>query len=107
MSAKIIRTRLLIIFDTHTASPRLFTDLTHAYRLLFPKADMLLYAGDITNVDYLFEYEKMLDMLKMASAELKLIILGNYNITLYKEFYIKGMRKDKYIKRGGEGIKNI
>ena len=107
MSAKIIRTRLLIIFDIHIAFSRFFTDLTYVYRLPLLKADMLLYAGDIINVNYLSEYKKMFDILKTASVELKLIILNNYNITLHKEFYIRGTKKDKYIRRGDKNMKNM
>lgn len=68
---------------------------------------MLLYAGDIINVNYLSEYKKMFDILKTASVELKLIILNNYNITLHKEFYIRGTKKDKYIRRGDKNMKNM
>lgn len=107
MSTKTVRTRLLIISDTHTASPRPSTDPTHAYRLPLPKADILLHAGDITTVGYLSEYEKMLDMLKAASAELKLVIPGNHDITLHEEFYVRRTGKDKHVRRGGEGMEDV
>lgn len=107
MSTTTIRTRILIISDTHTASPLPSTDSTHAYRLPLPKADILLHAGDITKVGYLAEYEKMFDMLQQAPAELKLVIPGNHDITLHEEFYVWGTGKDKHVRRGGGGMEDV
>ena len=100
MSTKTIRARLLIISDTHTAAPLPSTDRTHAYRLPFPQADILLHAGDITKVGYLTEYQAMFDMLKAAPAELKLVIPGNHDITLHEQFYVEGTGKKKHLWRG-------
>ena len=97
MTPKTVRTRLVIISDTHTVSPLPSTDPTHAYRLPLPKADILLHAGDITNVGHLSEYQPMLDMLKAAPAELKLVIPGNHDITMHQEFYVKGTGKNKHV----------
>ena len=106
MSTTTIRTRLLIISDTHTASPLPSTDPTHAYRLPLPQADVLLHAGDITKVGYFAEYEAMFDMLKAAPAELKLVIPGNHDITLHEDFYVRGTGKNKHI-RSMEDVQKI
>ncbi len=100
MTVKTIRTRLLILSDTNTASPLPSTDTSHAYRLPLPKADVLLHAGDITKVGYLVEYQAMFDMLKAAPAELKLVIPGNHDITLHEDFYVRGTGKDKHVMGG-------
>ena len=107
MSTKTVRIRLLILSDTHTASPLPSTDPTHAYRLPIPKADILLHAGDITKVGYLIEYEAMFDMLKEADAELKLVIPGNHDITLHEDFYVRGTGKDKHGRRGMWGLEDV
>lgn len=107
MSTKTVRTRLLIISDTHTASPLPPSDPTHAYRLPLPKADVLLHAGDITKVGYLTEFQAMFDMLKEAPAELKLVIPGNHDITLHEEFYVGGTGKNKHVRRDLWGMEDV
>ncbi|KAF6230440.1 hypothetical protein HO133_004783 [Letharia lupina] len=106
MSTQTVRTRLVILSDTHTASPLPPSDPTHAYRLPLPKADVLLHAGDITKVGHLSEYQAMFDMLKAAPAELKLVIPGNHDITLHEEFYVRGTGKDKHT-RAGWGMEDV
>ncbi|KAM0801491.1 40S ribosomal protein S8e [Usnea florida] len=106
MSTNTVRTRLLIMSDTHTVSPLPSTDPTHAYRLPLPKADVLLHAGDITKVGYLVEYQAMFEMLKAAPAELKLVIPGNHDITLHEDFYVRGTGKNKHI-RSMEDVQKI
>lgn len=91
---KTVTTRFCIISDTHTAELRPSNDTSHAYRDPLPPADVLLHAGDITNVGYINEYETMIDMLSKADAELKLVIAGNHDITLDEEYYAStGMKR--------------
>ncbi|KAI9792369.1 MAG: hypothetical protein M1833_001101 [Piccolia ochrophora] len=80
-------TRLLIISDTHTALPAPEEDGSRAYREPLPSADILLHAGDITRVGRLAEYLRSFDVLKAARAELKLVIAGNHDITLDRDYY--------------------
>lgn len=49
----------------------------------------------------------MLDMLKAAPAELKLVIPGNHDITLHEEFYVGGTGKDKHVVRGCGGMEDV
>ena len=49
----------------------------------------------------------MLDMLKAAPAELKLVIPGNHDITLHEEFYVGGTGRDKHVMRGRGGIEDV
>ena len=85
--SKTVRTRFLIISDTHTANPFPSSDTDHAFRSPLPSADVLLHAGDITKVGYINEYESAIQMLSTASAELKLVIAGNHDITLDEKYY--------------------
>jgi len=86
-SPKPVKTRLCLISDTHTHPPLPLTDTTHPYRLPLPSSDILLHAGDITMAGRLAEYETMLQVLKSADAELKIVIAGNHDITLDEEYY--------------------
>ena len=89
-----IKTRFLIISDTHNASP---SQTQHvAFREPLPKADVLLHCGDLTMIGHLHEYEKTLDMLGNIDAELKLVIAGNHDISLDEEYY---KRKGQYMHR--------
>jgi len=82
-----VKTRFLIISDTHTASPNdNGGDNGIAFRPPLPKTDVLLHCGDLTMVGLLHEYEKTLDMLEGIDADLKLVIAGNHDITLVRKF---------------------
>lgn len=76
-----------MISDTHTYPPSPPQQTSRAYRYPLPKADVLLHAGDITMVGRKVEHRKMLDMLKDADAEVKIVIAGNHDITLDEEYY--------------------
>ena len=102
MSTKTVSTRFLIISDTHTVVPFPSTNKTRAFRFPLPKADVLLHAGDLTNVGRLAEYQTTFNMLKAAPAELKLVIPGNHDITLHEDFYVEGTGKRKHTRFGGE-----
>jgi predicted phosphodiesterase len=83
-----IRTRFLIISDTHTAVPS--TSYGDApFRPPLPRADVLLHCGDLTTVGHLDEYEKTINMLESIDAELKLVIAGNHDISLDEPFYLR------------------
>ncbi|KAF1951054.1 ser/Thr protein phosphatase family protein-like protein [Byssothecium circinans] len=85
-----IKTRILIISDTHSASPLQNSQNEHtAFRTPLPKADVLLHCGDLTNVGLMHEYEKTLEMLKSIDAPLKLVIAGNHDISLDEAFYAR------------------
>lgn len=93
-----IKTRFLIISDTHTASPAVKHDGYDVIpRCPLPKADVLLHCGDLTMIGHLHEYEKTLDMLGSIEADLKLVIAGNHDITLDEAYYA---RKGQHMHRG-------
>ncbi|KAH7117111.1 Metallo-dependent phosphatase-like protein [Dendryphion nanum] len=92
-----IKTRILIISDTHNAS--LYPSSTSSssstnafpppFRTPLPTADVLLHCGDLTMVGHLHEYEQTLSMLRSIDAPLKLVIAGNHDISLDSEFYAR------------------
>ena len=58
-----------------------------AYRHPLPSANILLHAGDLTIRSLRHEHITMLHMLKAADAELKLVIAGNHDVSLDKDYY--------------------
>ncbi|KAI4195601.1 MAG: hypothetical protein LQ346_003379 [Caloplaca aetnensis] len=85
--SKTIKTRFTIISDTHSRPPFPSDDTSHAYRSPLPPADVLLHAGDLTSVGYIAEHESAFNTISSASAELKIVIAGNHDITLDEEYY--------------------
>ncbi|KAL9599797.1 MAG: hypothetical protein Q9219_003583 [cf. Caloplaca sp. 3 TL-2023] len=88
-----VKTRFLVLSDTHTAPLFASSDIEHAYREPLPPADVLLHAGDLTNIGYINEYEAAIQMLASASAELKIVIAGNHDITLDEKYYASTGKK--------------
>jgi len=109
-SPSTLKTRFLIISDTHTAQPALglpddaFASRPIAFRQPLPKADVLLHCGDLTMIGVLDEYQRTLDMLRDCDAELKLVIAGNHDISLDEEYY---GRRGKWMHRRGEYDENM
>lgn len=82
-----VKTRICVISDTHSFSPYPADNVSRAYRLPLPSADVLLHAGDLTMIGYEAEHRETVDMLQAAEAELKIVIAGNHDLTLDKEYY--------------------
>jgi len=89
-----IKTRFLVLSDTHNAKPSDASGVAFCSPL--PKADVLLHCGDLTMVGHLHEYDAALAMLSSIDAELKLVIAGNHDISLDDEYYA---RKGHYMHR--------
>jgi Calcineurin-like phosphoesterase len=82
-----VKTRILILSDTHSLKPFDSSDTQHAFRSPLPKADLLLHAGDLTLSGKALEYQAQLEMLSEHPAELKIVIPGNHDITLDESYY--------------------
>lgn len=95
-----VKTRFLVISDTHSASP-LQNAANHdvSFRPPLPKADVLLHCGDLTMIGHLHEYDKTLDFLESIDADLKLVIAGNHDISLDEDYYY---RRGQYMHRRSE-----
>ncbi|KAL6710737.1 hypothetical protein ACN47E_007794 [Coniothyrium glycines] len=92
-----IKTRFLIISDTHSAEPsQNAANGQVGFRPPMPSADVLLHCGDLTMIGHLHEYEKTLDMLESINAHLKLVIAGNHDISLDETYY---QRRGQYMHR--------
>ncbi|KAF2115612.1 Metallo-dependent phosphatase-like protein [Lophiotrema nucula] len=85
-----IKTRFLILSDTHTATPSsAANNNVTAFRSPLPRADVLLHCGDLTMIGHLEEYEKTLSFIAEVDAPLKLVIAGNHDISLDEEYYAR------------------
>ena len=97
-----IKTRLLIISDTHGALPVPPTDdafiedeIIHrdlvkvptGYREPLPAADVAIHCGDLTTRGTVAEFERTFRMLRSLSAPLKLVIAGNHDLLLDREYW--------------------
>ncbi|KAG9667335.1 Metallo-dependent phosphatase, partial [Aureobasidium melanogenum] len=82
-TSQTVKTRLLIISDTHSA-PLASTSSSQPFRQPLPSADVLIHCGDLTMMGLPSEYHKTLDMLASIDAPVKLIIAGNHDRTLDK-----------------------
>ncbi|KAH7141340.1 Metallo-dependent phosphatase-like protein [Dactylonectria estremocensis] len=69
------RTRIVCISDTHNCTVKL------------PKGDVLIHAGDLTNQGSYSELSKAVKWLEQADFESKIVIAGNHDITLDKDFF--------------------
>ncbi|KAI5290981.1 hypothetical protein KEM54_006808 [Ascosphaera aggregata] len=78
------RIRIVCISDTHNASPK-----HGAFEL--PSGDILIHAGDLTNQGTYAELAEVVDWMAEAgeSYQAKLVIAGNHDLTLDREYYDK------------------
>ena len=49
---------------------------------------MLIHSGDLTMIGTMEQYRGALNMLSSVDAELKLVIAGNHDLSLHKEYYL-------------------
>lgn len=87
MAQTTVKTRILIMSDTHTTKLAPEDRDDQPFREPLPEADVLLHCGDLTMVGHLEEYEQAIDMLGKIDAELKLVVAGNHDISLDAEYY--------------------
>ena len=81
------KTRFCLISDTHARQPFPAKEIKHAFRKPLPPADVLLHAGDLTEVGRIDEHERTFAMIEEADAELKLVIAGNHDLTLDRQTF--------------------
>lgn len=85
-----IKTKILIISDTHCAP--LSKDSkggrppSPPFKSPLPSADLLIHCGDLTYNGETKQYHEALDMLKEIDAPVKLVIAGNHDLSLDRDF---------------------
>lgn len=78
------RTRFVCISDTHNQTPKL------------PRGDVLIHAGDLTNQGSFSELQKTVRWLEAADFERKIVIAGNHDITLDRQWFEKHQQCFRY-----------
>lgn len=71
-----VRTRILVISDTHCALPAA-AESDVAFRHPLPKVDVLLHAGDLTMNGQVYQHERAIELIKGIEAELKVVVPGS------------------------------
>jgi len=82
-----VKTRFIVLSDTHNKKPFDSSDTQHAFRSPLPDADVLLHAGDLTGSGKRLEHQAQVEMFVEHPAELKIVIPGNHDITLDEPYY--------------------
>lgn len=96
-----IRTRILIISDTHGVEPAEAGQRDGAPRSAFheplPEADVVIHCGDLTKRSTIEEYRATAALLRRASAPVKIAIAGNHDVSLHESYYrerVSSLSKD-------------
>lgn len=79
------KTRVLLISDTHAVHPSNDAALSPWWTPL-PPADVAIHCGDLTMTGKLEEHRRTVDLLKSLPAKLKIVIPGNHDLTLDRNF---------------------
>lgn len=87
------KTRILILSDTHALEPP--TAL-----LPHEPADLAIHCGDLTQISQLDEYRATRRLLRAVNAPLKLVIAGNHDYSLHREFFERRMERQRSILKG-------
>lgn len=98
--SKSTKTRFCLVSDTHNQDPKSSDATGYTYRQPLPSADVLLHAGDLTMVGGFKEYQKVLNWIKAADAELKIVIAGNHDLDLHEDYYVKHSGETEIVSRG-------
>jgi hypothetical protein len=85
--AKTVKTRIFCISDTHSKPDGDDMSETGSFRIPFPESDILIHSGDLTQTGTPDEYRAGIRLLAQIPAELKLVIAGNHDLSLDKEYY--------------------
>lgn len=93
-----IKTRILILSDTHCAPLEAEHGGSTPPQLPFaaplPAADVLIHCGDLTHTGSQEQYHRTLDMLSEIQTPIKLVIAGNHDLTLDKGFMLNRQEPD-------------
>ncbi|KAL4723943.1 hypothetical protein ACLX1H_008546 [Fusarium chlamydosporum] len=106
-----IKTRILIISDTHGSRPKPknkggsstedefkqkdVTNVVSGWRDPLPEADVAIHCGDLTKSTTVTEFEKTFSVLRSIKAPLKLAIAGNHDIALDEDYWTHQFRGKK------------
>jgi len=98
MAVRTIKTRVLIISDTHCAPLEQADETsarTRAFQHPLPNADVLIHCGDLTHQGKMHQYHQTVDMLEQIDAPIKLVIAGNHDLSLDRDYVLQHQKWDQ------------
>lgn len=82
-----IKTRFLLLSDTHSHPLQPPSAPDRAYRSPLPHAEVLIHSGDLSFSGELDEYRRTFDVIKSSDAQIKIVIPGNHDLSLDREYW--------------------
>ncbi|KAJ6259582.1 rhamnogalacturonate lyase [Drechslerella dactyloides] len=89
-----VRTTFLLVSDTHTIEPSLPHDVYSPFRTPFPRANVFIHAGDLTNRGTFKALKRAVSWITEIPAELKIIIAGNHDWRLDAAYWASATDSD-------------
>ena len=89
-----VSARFLVLSDTHNFEFENNETASAPFSLPLPKVDVVLHCGDLTHCGGTSSYKKALKMLGAIDAELKLVIAGNHDLELDKDYWNNHLDED-------------
>ncbi|KAF3098738.1 hypothetical protein TWF706_006745 [Orbilia oligospora] len=77
-----VTTSFLLVSDTHDVQPQSPEQKEVLFRYPFPKTDVFIHAGDMTQDSNLVTLKAAISWIELIPAELKILIAGNHDTTL-------------------------
>ncbi|KAF3099458.1 hypothetical protein TWF102_005436 [Orbilia oligospora] len=77
-----VTTSFLLVSDTHDVQPQSPEQKEVLFRYPFPKTDVFIHAGDMTQDNNLVTLKAAISWIELIPAELKILIAGNHDTTL-------------------------
>ncbi|KAK5453638.1 hypothetical protein LTS15_006825 [Exophiala xenobiotica] len=87
-----VKTRILILSDTHASLPLPAESQSQAqapFHTPLPSPDVLIHTGDLTMTGSLAEHRSAIQLIHSIDAPLKIVIPGNHDLTLDRDYYSK------------------
>ncbi|KAK6511777.1 hypothetical protein TWF481_000682 [Arthrobotrys musiformis] len=77
-----IKTSFLLVSDTHDVQPQSSDSKWAPFRYPFPKTDVFIHAGDMTQNSNLSTLKTAISWIELIPAEIKILIAGNHDTCL-------------------------
>ncbi|KAK6344401.1 hypothetical protein TWF696_008037 [Orbilia brochopaga] len=82
-----VLTSFLLVSDTHNIEPSAPRDGSSPFRKPFPRTDVFIHAGDLTNEGTFKALKRAVDWIAEIPAELKIVIAGNHDWRLDDNYW--------------------
>ncbi|EPS38907.1 hypothetical protein H072_7310 [Dactylellina haptotyla CBS 200.50] len=83
-----VKTTFMLVSDTHNIQPQKAHHQDGPFRTPFPKTDVFIHAGDMTQHGSLHALKRVIRWVSEVPAELKILIAGNHDCKLDEKYYV-------------------